>query len=161
MSLRFCPFKSFFFFWIYLLLLYLCVNCIMYVKVLRSSGRLFPLERLMKCSGQRAKGAVVPCWDFTLTHWAHHSHTGYIIQSAATACTHARTHAHTHTHTGLAVDNIRAVWVGRNRSCFNSCPNGWYRVAQVSLLLQGPPLTCCYIMLACVLFGSVWYSVVG
>lgn len=66
-----------------------------------------------------------------------------------------------HTHkpsTGL--DNIRAGWLRRNRSCVYSCPNGWYTVVHVSVLLQGPPLTCCYIMLACVLFGSVWYSVV-
>lgn len=66
-----------------------------------------------------------------------------------------------HTHTGSALDNIRAGWLGRNRSCVYSCPNGWYRAVHVSALLQGPPLTCCYIMLACVLFGSVWYSVVG
>lgn len=65
------------------------------------------------------------------------------------------------THTGAALGNIRAAWPERNCSCFNSCPNGWYRVCHVSASLQGPPLTCCYIMLACVLFGSVWYSVVG
>lgn len=124
-----------------------------YVLNLGSSVRSFPVERLMKCSGPGAKGEVVPCWDFSLAHWAHYSHTGYITQSVA------GTHTHTHRpSTGL--DNIRAGWLGRNHSCIYSCPNGWYTAVHVSVLLEGPPLTCCYIMLACVLFGSVWYSVV-
>lgn len=116
---------------------------------LPSSGRSFPVERLMKCSGPGAQGEVVPCWDFSLVHWALHSHTGYITQSAAG----------THTHRP-GLDNIRAGWLHRNHSCVDSCPNGWYTVVHVSALLRGPPLTCCYIMLACVLFGSVWDSVV-
>lgn len=159
MSLRFCPFKSFFFFDLPVFALSLC-ELHHVCKSLEIQWQAFPIGEIDEVQWPEGQGSSSPLLglhsDPLSTPQSHRIH-----HSICCSRMHSCTHAHTHTHTGLAVDNIRAVWVGRNRSCFNSCPNGWYRVAQVSLLLQGPPLTCCYIMLACVLFGSVWYSVVG